>query len=126
MATNSDWTVVFDDKLIIKQSGDAAGTAYKIDNDNFWDDTKWSNIWSIQYQNDNHDYSDSVEHKDTTPHSTWTNANLGNFRTQFVDKWDASHLSQLQSNWDNDNVESETTDEKIIRLGAKPTSYSSY
>ena len=126
MATSAVWTVIMEDKKIIKQSGDAAGTAYKIDNDNFWDDTKWSNIWSIQYQNDNHDYNDSVEHKDTTPHSTWTNANLGNFRTQFVDKWDASHLSQLQSNWDNDNVESETTDEKIIRLGAKPTSYSSY
>jgi hypothetical protein len=26
MATNSNWTVVFDDKLIIKQKGDAAGT----------------------------------------------------------------------------------------------------
>jgi hypothetical protein len=25
MATNSNWTVVFDDKLIIKQKGDQAG-----------------------------------------------------------------------------------------------------
>ena len=30
MATNAQWTVVFEDKLIIKQAGDAAGTAYKI------------------------------------------------------------------------------------------------
>ena len=32
MATNADWTVVFDDKIIIKQSGDAAGP-YIIDDD---------------------------------------------------------------------------------------------
>ena len=25
MATNANWTVVFDDKMIIKQSGDGAG-----------------------------------------------------------------------------------------------------
>jgi len=125
MATNSDWTVVFDDKLIIKQSGDAAGS-YEIDNDSFWNDTKWSNIWAIQYVADNEDHNDTVEYRDTTPHATWTDANLGSFQSQFIDKWDAAHLTQLQSNWDNDNVESETTDEKIIRLGAKPTSYSSY
>ena len=45
---------------------------------------------------------------------------------QFVEKWDASHLAELQSNWDDDNVDDETSDEKIARLGAKPTSYSSY
>jgi hypothetical protein len=28
MATNSNWTVVFDDKLIIKQKGDAAGRLF--------------------------------------------------------------------------------------------------
>jgi len=36
MATNANWTVVFDDKIIIKQSGDAAGTAYTIDDNAFW------------------------------------------------------------------------------------------
>ena len=61
MATNADWTVVFEDKLIIKQTGDAAGTGYKIDNDSFWSDSKWSNIWAIQYKADNHDYNDTVE-----------------------------------------------------------------
>jgi hypothetical protein len=35
MATNSNWTVVFDDKLIIKQKGDAAGTGYVINDDVF-------------------------------------------------------------------------------------------
>ena len=34
MATNAQWTVVFDDKLIIKNTGAEAGTGYKIsDND---------------------------------------------------------------------------------------------
>ena len=126
MATNAQWTVVFEDKKIIKQAGDAAGTTYEIDNDSFWNDTKWSNIWAIQYKDDDHDYNDSVEFRDTTPHCTWTNANLGNFRTQFVDKWDAAHLAVLQDNWDGNDVDGETADEKIARLGARPTSYSSY
>ena len=124
MATNATWTVVFEDKLIIKQSGDAAGP-YKIDNDSFWNDSKWSNIWAIQYHSDNEDHNDTVEYRDTTPHATWTNANLGSFQDQFIDKWDAAHLSKLQADWDADNVEDETESEKITRLGARPTSYSS-
>lgn len=128
MATNAQWTVVFEDKKIIKQSGDAAGTTYEFKDgyDSFWNDTKWSNIWAIQYKDDDHDYNDSVEYRDTTPHATWTNANLGNFRTQFIDKWDAAHLAVLQNNWDDNDVDGETADEKIARLGARPTSYSSY
>ena len=54
MATNADWTVIFDDKVIIKQNGDGAA-AYNIDDDSFWNDSKWSNIWAIQYKDDNHD-----------------------------------------------------------------------
>lgn len=118
MATNADWTVVFEDKLIIKQNGDGAGP-YNINDDTFWNDSKWSNIWAIQYKDDNHDYNDTVEYRDTTPHATWTNSGLGNFREQFVDKWDAAHLARLQSDWDND-----PRDE--AEKGARPTSYSSY
>jgi hypothetical protein len=50
---------------------------------------------------------------------------------QFVDKWDEAHLTQLQSDWDNNNAvdengdSTETEAEKIVRLGARPTSYSS-
>jgi|TARA_R100001460_G_scaffold1078_1_gene4353 hypothetical protein len=134
MATNAQWTVIFEDKRIIKQSGDGAG-AYVIDNDSFWNDSKWSNIWAIQYQPDNHDYNDTVEHRDDTPHATWTQADLGDFQSQFIDKWDAAHLARLQSDWDNDNVTSfdesgnevsaESEAEKIARLGERPTSYSS-
>ena len=34
MATNANWTVIFEDKMIIKQNGDAAGQ-YVIDDDTF-------------------------------------------------------------------------------------------
>tara|TARA_Y100001938_G_scaffold145830_1_gene223401 strand:- start:159 stop:527 length:369 start_codon:yes stop_codon:yes gene_type:complete len=122
MATNATWTVVFEDKKIIKQSGDAAGTSYKIDDDDFWGLAKWSNIWAIQYGT--FAPSDTVEHRDTTPHCTWEDANLGDFQ-DFIDKWDTAHLARLQSDWDNDNIDGETEADKIARLGAKPTSYSS-
>mgnify|MGYP001349286951 CR=1 FL=1 len=122
MATNSTWTVVFEDKKIIKQSGDGAG-AYKILNDNdFWGLAKWNNIWAIQYGTSNP--NDTVEYRDETPHSSWEAANLGDFQ-DFISRWDAAHLSALQSDWDNDNVEGESEADKIARLGARPTSYSS-
>tara|TARA_R100001510_G_C7636780_1_gene194851 strand:- start:1138 stop:1524 length:387 start_codon:yes stop_codon:yes gene_type:complete len=128
MATNATWTVVFDDKLVIKQSGDAAGTGYTINDDDFWGLSKWSNIWAIQYGTGN--VNDQVEYRDTTPHSSWDNANLGDFQ-DFINRWDSVHLINLQDEWDNDNLvnddgsSAETADEKLSRLGARPTSYSS-
>jgi len=124
MATNAKWTVVFDDKIIIKNhaEGAAEGVGYNIEDNDFWGLSKWSNIWAIQYGTSNP--SDTVEYRDETPHSTWEDANLGDF-SDFTTRWDSAHLTQLQSNWDNDNVEGETADDKIARLGARPTSYSS-
>ena len=122
MATNANWTVVFDDKLVIKQSGDAAGTGYNIVDNDFWGLAKWNNIWAIQYGTSNP--SDTVEYRDETPHSTWEDANLGDF-SDFTTRWDSAHLAKLQSDWDNDNVDDETESDKIARLGARPTSYSS-
>jgi len=124
MATNADWTVIFDDKVIIKRTGSDQGS-YTINDDSFWNEAKWSNIWAIQYKDDNHDYNDSVEYRDETPHATWTASGLGDFDSQFISKWDAAHLAKIQSNWDNDNAEDETEAEKIARLGERPTSYSS-
>ena len=121
MATNATWTVIFEDKKIIKQSGDDAGDYDIVDND-FWGLAKWNNIWAIQYGTANP--SDTVEYRDSTPHSTWEDANLGDFQ-DFIDRWDAAHLAQLQSGWDNNNVEGESEADKIARLGARPTSYSS-
>jgi hypothetical protein len=131
MATNSNWTVVFDDKLIINQKvkndeGHSTGYFFKDSSyDSFWNDSKWSNVWAIQYKDDNLDYNDTVEFRDNTPHQTWNQANLGDFVSQFITKWDSIHLTQLQSNWDNNNVEGETSEQKITRLGARPSSYSS-
>lgn len=140
MATNSQWTVVFDDKVIINQSvkdSNNNSVAYFLTDssyDSFWNDPKWSNIWAIQYKDDDHDYNDTVEHRDQTPHKTWTQAGLGDFRAQFITKWDSAHLAQLQSKWDDDvltdpqthTVIPETSEEKTTRLGPRPTSYSSF
>ena len=134
MATNATWTVIFDDKKIIKHGG-ARPSDLERNDDSFWNDSKWSNIWAIQYKADDLNYSDKVEYKDETPHSTWTAANLGSFQDQFISKWDTAHLSKLQSDWDNDDgntydnegnvTNTETEAEKIARLGERPTSYSS-
>jgi|TARA_R100001509_G_scaffold86275_1_gene49162 hypothetical protein len=125
MATNATWTVIFDDKIIINQSvlnADGFGTAYKIVDNDFWGLAKWNNIWAIQYGTSNP--SDTVEYRDSTPHSTWEDANLGDFQ-DFITKWDTAHLAQLQSDWDDDNVDGESEADKIARLGERPTSYSS-
>ena len=122
MATNSAWSVIFEDKRIVKQQGDGAGIGYVINDDDFWNQSKFSNIWAIQYGTT--DPNDEVEHRDTTPHSSWTDANLGDIQ-DFIDRWDAAHLAELQSEWDENNVEGETSEEKVERLGSRPTTYSS-
>jgi|TARA_R110002020_G_scaffold388060_1_gene598787 hypothetical protein len=120
MATNATWTVVFDDKKVINQS--VNHTAYEIDDDSFWNDPKFSNIWAIQYGTTPSD--DAVEYRDSTSHTAYDSSVLGNFN-DFITRWDSAHLTQLQSDWDNDNVDGETAEQKINRLGAKPTSFSS-
>ena len=135
MATNSKWTVVMEDKKIINHGvKDARGfsTAYKIlDDDAFWNQEKFSNIWAIQYGT--FAPSDTVEHRDSTPHCTWEEADLGDI-SQFTDKWDAAHLAQLQADWDNDVVTTQDAEgneiveseaDQIARKGERPTSYSS-
>jgi len=122
MATNANWTIIFDDKLIIKKSGDAAGSGYTIDDSSFWNQSKFSNIWAIQHGTSN--VSDEVEYRDETPHSSYADADLGDV-SQFITRWDAAHLNQLQIDWDGNNEEGETSEEKIARLGPRPTSYTS-
>ncbi len=140
MATNSTWTVVFDDKKIINQSIKENGQpiGYNIDDDSFWNDSKWSNLWAIQYVSDNLDHNDTVEYRDETPHATWNESNLGSFQV-FIDKWDAKHLIKIQIDWDSNDgstydadgneltptIVDESNSDKIARLGARPTSYSS-
>jgi len=124
MASKGNWTIVFEDKIVIKNYAEGAfeGIGYKINDDAFWNDSKFSNIWAIQYGTPI--ISDEVEYRDSTPHSSYADANIGDI-SQFSNKWDSAHLTQLQSNWDTNNVDGETEAEKIARLGARPTSYSS-
>ena len=132
MATNAQWTVVFEDKCIIKNNGAEAGTGYIINDDAFWTTTAFQNIWAIQSGTSN--TSDEVEHRDGSAHCSLADQEIE--MSQFITRWDAAHLTQLQSNWDTNNVKiedpadsetyrDETEAEKISRLGARPTSYSS-
>jgi|TARA_R110000751_G_scaffold23518_1_gene65015 hypothetical protein len=125
MASKGNWTIVFEDKIIIKNFAEGAneGIGYVISDDSFWNQSKFSNIWAIQLGTSNS--SDEVEHRDETSHCSYADANLGDI-SQFSDRWDAAHLTQLQSDWDSNNAsDDETEAEKIARLGARPTSYSS-
>ena len=126
MATNAQWTVVFEDKCIIKNFAEGAneGIGYVISDDSFLGQGKFSNIWAIQFGTANP--TDTVEYRDGTPHSSWEDANLGDFQ-DFITRWDSAHLAQLQAEWDaNDPDEGWASDQaKIDALGARPTSYSS-
>lgn len=139
MASKGNWTIVFEDKTVIKNYAEGAdeGIGYVINDDSFWSDTKFSNIWAIQYGTSVS--TDEVEYRDNTPHSSYSDANIGDI-SQFINKWDLAHLTKLQSDWDNNNLYEdvdpsnvtappvqipETEAEKIARLGERPTSYSS-
>jgi hypothetical protein len=131
MASRGNWAIVIDDKKITKNYAEGAseGIAFTIDDDAFWNDAKFSNIWAIQYGTSV--ITDEVEYRDDTPHSSYADANLGDI-SQFSSRWDTMYLAKIQTDWDNnilfdDNNEvvSETEAEKIARLGARPTSYTS-
>ena len=131
MATNSTWTVIFEDKSVVKNNGAETGTGYVINDNDFWNQSKFSNIWAIQYENTT--VSDQVEHRDETAHCSYADANLGDFQ-EFINRFDAAHLADLQSQWDQDviittdsegNEITESESDQIARKGARPTSYSS-
>ena len=125
MASNGRWVVVFDDKKITKKYDEGAeeGAGHVLKDDPIWNEEKFANIWAIQYETSVP--TDTVEYRDETPHSTYDPAVLGDFKSQFIDRWDAAQLVSLQNDWDNDNEEGESSSEKISRLGARPTSYTS-
>jgi len=116
MATNATWTVIFEDKTIIKNydEGASEGIGYVIDDNAFWDREDYSNFWAIQYGTSV--VTDEVEYRDTTPHTSWESTGLS--FSEFINKWDAAHLSKLQADWDADPREES-------EKGARPTSYSS-
>ena len=125
MATNATWTVVFDDKRVMNTSvinGDGYATSYIIDDDAFWNQAHFSNLWAIQYGTAT--TTDQVEYRDETPHAAHDSVTHGDFN-EFITRWDAAHLAELQAVWDEDSVYEETPEQKINRLGARPTSFSS-
>jgi hypothetical protein len=111
------WTIVRADKLIIKQYGDGKSTGYFIDDQNFWNTNLDSTINAIQYTGNNSDF-DQVEFNNGNKNTYFS----GNIKI-FADAWDKEHLKSLQLIWDNNNLENETIEEKIVRLGQRPINY---
>jgi|TARA_B100000085_G_scaffold75846_2_gene68117 hypothetical protein len=141
MAKHGLWTVIFEDKMVIKKCEDFSPTnpcGHEIDDDAFWNDAKWNNYHAIQFTDDNTD-NDQVEFSDDTSNGEYDQATVGDFRTNFINRFDAAHLAHLQAEWDDNNEGTTTTNEetgeatytpeteaeKIARLGARPTSYTS-
>jgi len=130
------WSIIVEDKRIVKQYGEGATFGYVVEDDSFWKNNLASNVRAIQYTGDNLD-SDQVEYNDGTNHSIFN----GDIK-MFSDKWDEQHLLKLQNDWDNnieyinlgktnpekpneDQFRQETIEEKIIRIGNRPTSFKS-
>ena len=134
MSKHGLWTVIINDQTVIKKTEEFSISlvkALKIDNDSFWSQSKFNNIHAIQFSDDGVD-NDQVEYKDNSPNSSYDENILGNFRTEFISKWDSVYLTELQNNWDSDDKDAngdilvdETVEAKTIRLGARPTSYTS-
>jgi len=137
MATSATWTIVFEDKMIIKNYAEGAseGVGYVIDDNDFWGQSKFSNVWAVQYATPN--VNDQVEYRDESPHSSWDDASLGDIN-DFITRWDTAHLARLQSDWDADVIQTwsgegqsavlestESEADQITRKGPRPTSYSS-
>ena len=139
MSKHGLWTVIPVDKKIIKKTEDFSPTnpgVVSIDDDSLWSQSKFSNIHAIQFSDDDVD-NDQVEYLDNSANTSYDANLLGDFRTTFINTFDAQHLANLQSAWDNNNdldvadetaeggFRPETEEEKITRLGARPTSYTS-
>ncbi len=42
-----NWTIIFEDKKVIKNYGAESGTGYYVNDDSFWNDSEFSNISAI-------------------------------------------------------------------------------
>jgi hypothetical protein len=128
------WSIIVEDKRIVKQYGNGATLGHVVEEDSFWENNLSPNIRAIQYSGDNLD-NNQVEYNDKSNNSVF----VGNIKV-FSDQWDKQHLLYLQNNWDldinyinlgkinpdkpnEDQFRQETIEEKIIRLGNRPSSY---
>ena len=62
------WSIIVEDKIIVKQYGEGATIGYVIEDDSFWKNNLSPNVRAIQYSGDNLD-NDQVEYNDKTNHS---------------------------------------------------------
>lgn len=138
MAKHGLWTVIIPSKKITKKTEDFSidnPCPEVIDDNAFWSQSKFNGINVIQFTDDNID-NDQVEYTDDRPNGSYDEAVLGNFRTEFINRFDAAHLISIQKAWDdnqrpemtdenNQPLPAETEEEKIARLGPRPTSYTS-
>ena len=76
MATNSNWTVIFDDKKVIKNNGAEAGTGYVIDDSSFLSvlQSEWDSDVIYTYNEDGtiastESESDQISRKGSRPTS---------------------------------------------------------
>jgi hypothetical protein len=111
------WTIVRPDKVIIKQYGDGQKIGYTVENENFWSTNLDPSVHAIQYTGDNTDLN-QVEFNNGNKHTFFS----GDIKV-FADAWDKEHLKNLQAIWDQNNLENETEEQKIIRIGSRPTTY---
>jgi hypothetical protein len=130
------WSIIVDDKRIVKQYGNGATLGHVVEDNSFWTNLINSRIRAIQYSGDNLDL-DQVEFNNGNKNTYFT----GDIKI-FADAWDKEHLKYLQEIWDSNNIQinlgktnldkpnedqfrEETIEEKIIRIGNRPTSYTS-
>lgn len=132
---HGSWTVLFEDRIIMKKCDEFTKYNFaevKVNDEDFWNQEKFNGINAIQFTNDGID-NDQVE--TDTANLPYDENIYGSFQ-QFVDKFDLYYLDKIQSEWD-ESIESvedpvgsgtyreETEQEKISRLGPRPTSYTS-
>jgi hypothetical protein len=119
------WTIVVNDKLIIKQYGNFKGYGYFVNEENFWKTSIENNIRAIQYTGDNLDF-EQVEFSDGKDHDFFK----GDINI-FVKKWEELHLKKLQLDWDLNNLINQETqgiiiensEQKTARIGERPIQY---
>lgn len=113
------WTIIRPDKRIIKQYGDGQTIGYTVEDENFWSSNLDPSVHAIQYTGNNSDL-DQVEFNNGNKHTFFS----GDIKI-FADAWDNEHLKNLQKNWDRNSLENETAEQKIVRVGPRPTTYTS-
>ena len=104
MSKHGTWTVIFDDNVIIKRTGEfdkATAKALVTGGTDFWNQSKFSNIHAIQFTNDNID-NDQVEFKDERLTTTDAKARLfehGGYRALGKSRVDAVSAQLILESW---------------------------